>query len=191
MPDHLYYIKHNELTLNRTDRDSLPYPMRLQSLSQTSVVNQNIRTLRQSLSALSLIRSFFYSKTSASIPIYKMHGGLSIPVTDHIDVSPNYLIQYQNGLQFNLGGYAGYRLKNLTASNIGNCRMILGLWYRFKDAVIVSSGFEAARWNFGFSYDSNRSYLGRNLGNVNAYEVSLTYKMVKANNVQRFSSPLL
>lgn len=135
-------------------------------------------------------KSFFYSKTSASVPIYKMHGGMSIPLSDNFDVSPNYLIQYQSDLQFNAGGYAGYRLKNI-ASKVGSCRLLFGLWYRWRDAFIISSGFESARWNFGFSYDTNRSYLGRNLGNVNAYEVSLTYKISGANNIQRFSSPLM
>ena len=136
-------------------------------------------------------RGFDDVKTT-SILLYKLHGGLTALWNRKYEISPNYLIQYQNrNFQVNLGSYFGYYLSPPHLHKSKNTKVMVGVWYRLQDSFIISTGFSNKTWNFGFSYDANVSSLGRNLGYASAYEVSLAYKIVVNKGFKRFSSPLI
>ena len=121
-----------------------------------------------------------------------MHGGLVHVRKLKYEFSPNYMIQYQNTyFQVNLGAYVSYFLLPPRLHHSKSKKVTVGTWYRLNDAFIFSTGFSNTNWNFGFSYDTNVSSMGRNLGYANAYEVSLAYKIVVNKGAKRFSSPLI
>lgn len=146
------------------------------------------------LSVSNLIRpnGFVDDTKGAPIILYKLHGGLSSIWKRKYEISPNYLVQYQNqSFQVNVGTYLSYYFQPPHLRNSKSTKVMVGLWYRLQDAFILSTGFSNKSWNFGFSYDANVSSMGRNLGFASAYELSLAYKIVVNKGFKRFSSPLI
>lgn len=137
-------------------------------------------------------RSFTGEKQGPSMILYKIHGGISSLSKGKYEVSPNYLVQYQDGnFQVNLGAYISYYFQPPHLHNSKSTKVMVGSWYRLQDAFILSAGFSNRSWNLGFSYDSNISSLSRNFGYASAYELSLAYKIVVNKGFRRFSSPLI
>ncbi|HYG20778.1 MAG TPA: PorP/SprF family type IX secretion system membrane protein [Ohtaekwangia sp.] len=158
------------------------------------------RMSRQSLSMFSglavsnLVRpdGFIQDSRGASMLLFKLHGGLSSTWKRKYEISPNYLVQYQNqSFQVNLGTYIGYYLQSGPLQNSKSKKVLFGAWYRLQDAFIFSTGFSTTVWNIGFSHDTNVSSLGRNLGTASAYELSFAYKIIVHKGFKRFSSPLI
>lgn len=147
------------------------------------------------LAVYNLIRSngFYLNKKADASLLYKIHGGFVSTWSRKVDVSPNYLIQYQEGsFQINAGVYIGYSVINAApSSRTGNLKVLLGVWYRLQDAIILSTGLSNAIWNVGVSYDSNVFSLSKAFGYGSAYEISLGYKISNKNGFKRFSSPLI
>lgn len=142
-----------------------------------------------------LIRAngFYLNKKADATLLYKVHGGFVSTWSRKVDISPNYLIQYQEeSLQINVGMYVGYAVTNKSANSAsGNLKLMVGVWYRLGDAIIVSTGLSNATWNIGVSYDSNVFSLSKTFGYGSSYEISLGYKIVNKNGFKRFSSPLI
>ncbi len=151
-------------------------------------------SLFNGISISNLIRQegyFANSKERMSL-LYKVHGGLNTTWTKRMDISPNYLVQWQDhNLQINLGMYMGYSISSAKKSKSGATKLIGGIWYRMQDAIIVSTGLSNAVWNLGFSYDSNVFAFSKTFGYGSSYELSLAYKVVNKNGFKRFSSPLI
>lgn len=142
-----------------------------------------------------LVRSngFYLNKKADASLLYKVHGGFISTWSRKVDISPNYLIQYQEkSLQVNVGMYAGYTVTNNgPSSRSGNVKVNLGAWYRLQDAIILSGGLSNAIWNVAFSYDSNVFSLSKTFGYGSSFEVSLSYKVLNKHGFKRFSSPLI
>jgi len=137
-------------------------------------------------------RSFTGEKQGPNMILYKLHGGISSMWHGKYELSPNYLVQYQDeNFQVNLGAYMSYYFQPSHLHNSKSTKVMVGAWYRLQDAFILSAGFSNRSWNLGFSYDSNVSSLGRNFGYASAYELSLAYKIVVNKGFRRFSSPLI
>ena len=147
------------------------------------------------LSVSNIMRPNGFMKDSkgASTILYKVHGGFSTLSKRKYEISPNYLVQYQNhNFQVNVGAYVSYYLQPFSLRRSAKTRkVIFGGWYRLRDAFIFSTGFSTVAWNIGFSYDTNVSSMGRNLGSASAYELSLAYKITIQKDFKRFSSPLI
>ncbi|MTI19415.1 type IX secretion system membrane protein PorP/SprF, partial [Fulvivirga sp. RKSG066] len=108
------------------------------------------------------------------------------------DVSPNYLIQYQNGnFQTNTGAFLGYMISDVYQSRDRPSKIILGAWYRLQDSFIFNVGLVSKNFDFAFSYDINTSSLGRFTGSTGSYEISLKFRLIKQDSFRRFSSPLI
>ena len=124
--------------------------------------------------------------------LFKLHGGVSSLWKRVLEISPNYLIQYQNhAYEVNMGAYFSYYLQPPYLQDSQRTKVTVGAWYRLHDAVILTAGISTKAWNFGFSYDNNVSSLTRAFGYANAYEVSLAYKIIVSKGFKRFSSPLI
>jgi type IX secretion system PorP/SprF family membrane protein len=135
---------------------------------------------------------FMDATKGASATLYKLHGGVVSMRKLKYEFSPNYFVQYQNKIfQVNVGAYMSYFLQPPRLHHSKTKKVTVGTWYRLNDAFILSTGFSNPSWNFGFSYDTNVSSMGRNLGYANAYEISLAYKIVLNKGFKRFSSPLI
>lgn len=111
--------------------------------------------------------------------LMKAHAGVEVSLSKKINVSPNILLAFQNGVnQFNGGGYFTYMFapqSEVYAPNV----FILGGWYRLRDAAIISTGIGNDFYTLGFSYDLNSSDLRKVSGGRGAYEISL--KITKPN----------
>lgn len=151
--------------------------------------------LYNGVAVYNLVRSngFYLNKKSDASLLYKVHGGLLSTWSRKVEISPNYLIQYQeNTLQINVGLYAGYAVvNNAPSSRSGNLNVNVGVWYRLKDAMIVSGGLSNSIWNIAFSYDANVFSLSKTFGYGSSYELSMGYKILNRNGFRRFSSPLI
>ena len=127
-----------------------------------------------------------------NMTLFKLHGGVSALWKRVLEISPNYLVQYQNHTyEVNVGAYFSYYLQPPFLQDSQRTKVMVGAWYRLQDAAILSAGISTKSWNFGFSYDNNVSSLTRTFGYANAYEVSLSYKIIVSKGFKRFSSPLI
>ncbi|RYY97610.1 MAG: type IX secretion system membrane protein PorP/SprF [Chitinophagaceae bacterium] len=98
-----------------------------------------------------------------------VHGGVRISIADNFSLTPNLLYMRQgNAEEKMIGAYGQYRVTPETD-------LLLGLNYRFKDAVSPYAGFTFKNLVLGLSYDVNTSDLSKMVRGANAFEISLTY----------------
>lgn len=94
-------------------------------------------------------------------------------ISEKIDLLPALLYSNQGTFKETVFGTdMRYRMDE---SNYKNENVYFGLWYRNKDALIVSAGFDYRQLNLGLSYDINVSGLDVATDNRGGLEISLTY----------------
>jgi type IX secretion system PorP/SprF family membrane protein len=136
-------------------------------------------------------KGFFINEREASVMLVKIHGGYVHSFNNGFEISPNYLLQIQNGSQINVGGYGAYALPAVTSKSMKDLKLSAGFWYRVKDSFILTTGISTASWTAGFSYDANTSSLERNFQGANSYEFSFAYRIQIIKEYKRFATPLL
>ena len=117
--------------------------------------------------------TFFGDNTEAGkIPI--RHIGFVnaiLKVNSRVIINPNvYFTTQARAIELNGGIQANYNL-----SEYGESQLIAGLYYRYKDAVIPTIGFETKKTAFTFSYDATLSPLK----SFNNYRGALEFSVVK------------
>lgn len=131
--------------------------------------------------------SFFDNATSELPVLYKLHGGFSFQVADELAIMPNYLIMHQNNEQLiNIGtflNYSVYPKTKLTQKKTINIQ--LGSWYRLNDSFIFAIGFRRDALQVALSYDFNKMYFNYYSSGTGAYEITLTYRILKDENIRR------
>lgn len=111
--------------------------------------------------------------TSKLPMLIKIHGGAEYTFGTKFNVSPDFILASQNGIQqVNVGGYVNYSFGDLESRFVPN-RIILGGWYRLNDAYIGTVGLASNYWALGFSMDYNQSSLRYFTRGQGAYEISL------------------
>jgi type IX secretion system PorP/SprF family membrane protein len=105
-----------------------------------------------------------------TIPLrYTVHGGISIAINERTSLVPHILYMQQgNAREEMLGTYLQYNVNEETDVMIGG-------YYRFKDAIAPFVGVDYRDFLIGLSYDANTSKLGSMTNNVNSFELSLSY----------------
>jgi len=94
-------------------------------------------------------------------------------LSEKIDLLPAILYSHQGTFKEVLfGSDMRYRIDE---SSFKNENVYFGLWYRNKDALILSAGVDYRKLNFGISYDINVSGLDVASDNRGGLELSLTY----------------
>ena len=137
--------------------------------------------------------SFVKSEISRLPILYKLHGGFSIKIAKQFEIMPNYLILRQNKLnQINTGAYLRYYISKKS----GHSELFevqTGTRYRFGDSFIVSVGFVAYNIVLGLSYDFNESNFTFNQKGAAAFEISLSYRIIKRKGEQKrnISHPII
>lgn len=104
-----------------------------------------------------------------------IHGGAAIPVTDRVDIMPNFMVLWQGtSYEFNVGCHVKSKLGNIKLSKTA---IYLGAQYRgLFDAVILSTRLDVKGFTCGFSYDVNISKLNVATKTVGGPEISLMYQ---------------
>ena len=88
-----------------------------------------------------------------------------------------------------MGNYITYKVNNKKEGLTAQADLILGTWYRYRDAAIISLGFGTPSYAIGLSYDQNTSTLRRATRGRGAYEVSLTLHRLKRKTSRRQETP--
>jgi type IX secretion system PorP/SprF family membrane protein len=109
-----------------------------------------------------------------AIPMrYVAHGGVSFNLSNKTRVVPNVIYMGQGtAREIVLGTYVQLNVNPETDFMIGG-------YYRVEDAFAPFVGVDWKEFLFGISYDINASKLGAWNRNVNAFELSLTYRKRK------------
>ncbi len=120
----------------------------------------------------------FYDVEKVQLPLlYKMHGGLTFPLSDRYELMPNCLFMHQSNANYlNIGTYIGYYISPKLSNSSTYSQIQLGSWYRFGDSYIISLGFEMKNLILGISYDFNLSNYNYNNTGVRTFEISIKYK---------------
>ena len=110
-----------------------------------------------------------------AIPLrYVVHGGVSLNLSNNARVVPNAIYMAQGTAQVVvLGTYVQLNVNAETDFMVGG-------YYRVEDAIAPFVGVDWKDFIFGVSYDVNASKLGTWNRNVNAFELSLTYRKRKS-----------
>lgn len=133
----------------------------------------------------------FVESGNRNLPLLtKVHGGLELHLNKRWNLSPNFLLANQAGLnQINVGAYLTYKMVEYPFGLFGNSDLVFGGWYRANDAGILSVGITNPAYSFGFSYDMNTTRLQGFTQNQSAYEFSFSIRNVKENKRRRFDTP--
>jgi type IX secretion system PorP/SprF family membrane protein len=112
-----------------------------------------------------------------TIPVrYSFHGGVSFNISERLSIVPHALYMRQG--QASEAMLGTYVQANVNAET----DIMIGAYYRNKDAVAPFFGFDWKNFMVGLSYDVNTSKLGAMTNHVNSFELSFTY--VKRNGSQ-------
>jgi type IX secretion system PorP/SprF family membrane protein len=105
-----------------------------------------------------------------TIPLrFTLHGGLSFNLSERTSIVPHVLYMHQGTAnEAMIGTYVQLNVNPETD-------LMIGGYYRFKDAVAPFVGFDWRNFIVGLSYDANTSKLGSMSRNVNSFELSLSY----------------
>jgi type IX secretion system PorP/SprF family membrane protein len=136
------------------------------------------------------------NESMAKGAIYKLpmllrgHGGIEFQLSNKVSFSPNVLYAYQKTQsQINAGAYFGFHLFDKSSSLTSNGKLLIGGWYRLKDAIVTTVAFATDSYQLGFSYDLNSSDLRYKTKGRGAYEISLVLRRLKDKKMERFSTP--
>jgi type IX secretion system PorP/SprF family membrane protein len=133
-------------------------------------------------------RESFLSPTAVDARLNPRYTGFvnaSIKFEDLWIVNPNiYVSKMGNAWETVLGFNA-----NRNLSGDGEQQMILGLYYRHKDAVIPMVGYQVNDTQFTFNYDATVSNLGNINGYRGAYEISIIKSGIFSNSSNAVKCP--
>jgi type IX secretion system PorP/SprF family membrane protein len=112
---------------------------------------------------------------------YTAHAGVRLTLSETVSLTPNAMYLTQGSAQEKmLGLYA--QLRAAAGTDV-----LLGVNYRFKDAIAAHAGFTYNNLVLSVSYDINTSELGKMVSGANSFEVSISYtgrKKVKTPEVE-------
>jgi type IX secretion system PorP/SprF family membrane protein len=112
----------------------------------------------------------FSASGDARFPMrFTGHAGVKIALTDVISITPNLLYMRQGNAEEKMLGAYGQMYVNPTTD------FLLGLNYRYKDAITTHAGFTYKSFTLGASYDINTSQLSKMVRGSNSFELSLIF----------------
>lgn len=124
------------------------------------------------------LESFDDRKATANVGLgmrYTGQLGAIIGINDKFSLKPAAFVQSQQtalelvaGNEFNLKVGDNYDVPTATA-------IYAGVWYRYKDAIMVTAGIEYKGFRIGVGYDYNTSDLKSASNNNGGFEISLRY----------------
>lgn len=105
---------------------------------------------------------------------YTFQGGIKIIGSNKIDLTPNVIYIEQRGSSILATGvYLDYRINDKS-------KLVLGGWYKTKDAVTVLIGFDYKVFTIGYGYDVITSNVTRAISGLNTHSISLSVKLDQA-----------
>lgn len=135
--------------------------------------------------------SFFSTYTTRAPLIYRVHSGIEYG-NRNIQLAHQILwVRANNAYHLNFGTYVTYLLSKNNEINANYVKLLLGTWYRFQDAFVLSAGLQTGKFNAALSYDFNKSKMHDNMASGGAYEVSISYRIPRKTNNKQYGIPLM
>jgi len=126
------------------------------------------------------VQKFSTSSTGTKLQMkLNVNGGIMVPLSDRIALSPSFIYSYTPGTnEFLLGSTVDYSLSGSISSvqKVYAVAMFRMNPVRNVDALILGGGTDFLNFNLGLVYDLNISPLSSNANFNGAFEVSLVYK---------------
>lgn len=105
---------------------------------------------------------------------FTFQGGIKIIGANKIDLTPNVIYLVQSGSQLLAAGlYLDYRINDKS-------KLVLGSWYKPKDAVTFLIGFDYKVFSVGYGYDVVTSDAAKAINGLNTHSISLSVKLDQA-----------
>ncbi|WP_343667662.1 PorP/SprF family type IX secretion system membrane protein [Chitinophaga sp.] len=112
----------------------------------------------------------FSASGDARFPMrFTGHAGVKVAINETFSITPNLLYLHQGNAEEKMIGAYGQMYVTPTVD------FLLGVNYRFKDAIAPHAGFTYGGFTLGASYDINTSDLGKIARGSNSFEISLTW----------------
>lgn len=124
-----------------------------------------------------------FTGSSGDLPVrISFQGGIKILGEKKIDITPNIIINSQRGNENIAAGLL------LDYNFDGNTQLILGIYFRKRDAMAFSIGVSYQTFSFAYSYDVVTSQISSSIAKLNAHELTLAYRFSKGRKKSK-SSP--
>lgn len=135
--------------------------------------------------------ALFTAYTTRAPLIYTAHGGVEYKIKN-IQLAHNALwVKANNAYHINFGTYVTYSLTNVHNPSINTLNLLLGSWYRFQDAFVVSMGLQVEKLSAVLSYDFNKINTRDNILSGGAYEASISYRIPRKIKNKQYGIPLM
>ena len=129
-------------------------------------------------------QSFLQDESDVLESRYSLHGGLQFPLTDNMNLLPSFIYNTQGPHEeFVLGTYFKYKLSHVTVTK--ETAFYTGIWYRNRDAVVLSIRLDHNNAFVGMSYDINTSSLSAASYGRGGLELNFIYILHKKFNASR------
>jgi type IX secretion system PorP/SprF family membrane protein len=113
-----------------------------------------------------------------------LHGGMQFPLTDNMNILPSFIYNSQGPhTEFVMGTYLKYKLSHVTVTR--GTAFYTGIWYRNRDAVVLSVRFDHNNAFVGLSYDVNTSTLSAASFGRGGLELNFIYIIDKKFNASK------
>lgn len=138
------------------------------------------------------VYSLFDHYSTRAPLIYSLQGGVTYKAQKKLKITHTLLaIGARDTYHVNFGTYVIYHLTSPYNIDMISLNLLMGGWYRFGDAFVLSAGLQAANISVALSYDFNGGNALDNTLRGGAYEVSLSYRIIQKKSRRRYAIPLI
>ncbi|MFW6019772.1 MAG: PorP/SprF family type IX secretion system membrane protein [Bacteroidales bacterium] len=118
----------------------------------------------------------FINENENRLPVKGIfYGDMSLPLKQQHNIVPGFMAAFQGPAAEIIAGSAYKYI--LTSREMNYTALQTGVYYRFADAIILTTALEYQRWHLGISYDINVSDLYNASQGRGGFELSLSYKL--------------
>jgi len=136
----------------------------------------------------------FLQDGSYTIPmLYKLHGGIELPLKGKLSLAPDFMVMVQDQTyQYTLGTLLNFSRDLRSPSNplVTKINLFAGAWYRSSDAMVLMLGAANRKFSAAFSYDLNTVPAKAGIDGQGGVEFSLALRFLKNNTPRKIASPL-
>lgn len=136
----------------------------------------------------------FLQEGSYALPLlYKLHGGIEIPLKGRMSLVPDFMVMMQNQTYQYMAGTllnVSRELRSPANPLVTEVNLFAGAWYRSSDALVLLAGAANRKFRAAFSYDLNTVPDKAGINAQGGVELSLALRFLKNNKPRKIASPL-
>lgn len=136
----------------------------------------------------------FLQESTYTLPLlYKVHGGVELPLKGRMSLVPDFMVMMQNQTyQYTVGTLLNMSRELRSPANplVTEVNLFAGAWYRSSDAMVLMIGASNRKFSAAFSYDLNTVPAKAGISGQGGVELSLALRFLKNNQPRKIASPL-